>query len=96
MTLSEKRIVYSNASGRNVIRYEEKHVREFIKKLNEIKGDDLAMWYKEHEKCLENLSPMEICNGSHDCDDFVIEKIKERIDKLAGDTLTKGIKELGK
>ena len=33
--LSYKRIVYSNASGRNIVRYEEKDVAEFIRRLKE-------------------------------------------------------------
>ena len=33
--LSKKRIIYSNASGRKIIRYEEENVKEFIKLLKE-------------------------------------------------------------
>ena len=46
-TLSDKRIVYSNASGRGIIRYEEKDVKVFIKKLkediNQLLEDETAM-----------------------------------------------------
>lgn len=31
--LSNKRIVYSNASGRGLVRYDEREVKEFIKRL---------------------------------------------------------------
>ncbi len=50
-------------------------------KIQGLKGDDLANWYKEHEKFIDNLSSMEICNENHNCNEFVIEKLKEKITK---------------
>ena len=41
MSLSDKRIVYSNASGRELVRYEEQDLKEFIK---DIKGDLKKRW----------------------------------------------------
>ena len=48
-------------------------------KIGELKADDLANWYKEHERYLESLSSMEICDGNHNCNEFVIKKLKEKI-----------------
>ena len=59
-------------------------------KIEELKGDDLANWYKEHEEYLDNLSSMEICNENHNCNDFVINKLKEKISK----DIKEAIKEL--
>ena len=50
--------------------------------LKKIKSDDLANWYKEHEKYISSLSSMEICNENHNCNKFVIKKLKERIEKV--------------
>jgi len=65
-------------------------VKEFIRLLKEeLSGDTLAYGYKDYEKSRENMSSMEICNDNEDCNSFVIKKIKEIIDKLAGDKLIK-------
>ena len=62
--------------------FHEDKVKEFIRLLKEIKGDDLDNWYEEY---LKTLSSMEIYNENHGCNKFVINKLKERINKLTGD-----------
>jgi len=64
-----------------------KNIKEAVRRLKEIKADDLANWYKEHEKYLETLSSMEICNENHNCNEFVIKKLNKEIDKIFGDKL---------
>ena len=54
MTLSEKRIVYSNASGRGLVRYEEKDVKEFIKLLKEEVNEEHLL-IKEIHKIIDKL-----------------------------------------
>ena len=74
--LNEKRIIYSNASGRGLVRYEEKDVKEFIKKLK-------VDFYKGL------MSKTEVWNCTKDelCD-VLEERMHELIDKLAGNSLS--------
>ena len=54
-----------------------------LKTLKDLKADDLANWYKEHEKFMEGLSSMEICNENYNCNEFVINKLKEHLKQEA-------------
>ncbi len=62
-------------------------------KIEGLKADDLAMWYKEHEKFMDGLSSMEICNENHNCNEFVIKKLKEKISKDVKEAVKKLKKE---
>ena len=66
-SLSSKRIIYSNASGRGLVRYEEEDVKEFVKKLREgIKdhGDEYggSEWILKDQviKEIDNLAGKEL------------------------------------
>ena len=81
-TLSDKRIVYGNASGRGIIRYEEKDVKEAVEKLKE---EDLyrSLIAKHGKPKLFSLSGFNMID--------VIESYwNKKIDKLAGSKLTGG------
>ena len=55
--LSDKRIVYSNASGRGLVRYEEKDIKEFIKNLMKM---GLSKWDYEEQGFVLHISHKEI------------------------------------
>ena len=58
--------------------------QEFEKMIEtKLDSDLLAKFYKEHEEYMETLSSMEICNGNHNCNEFVIKQ--ELLKEVRGD-----------